>query len=167
MNRAAEVELLTHLGRIHAAGATRGGADEAMCRVDEAAAALIGHRLFTIMVVHHRTMEVERVYSNRPDVYPVGGRKTKRDTWWGRQVVEQGQPFIGHGPADLERAFNDHRLIRDLGLGCVLNQPVCYDGQCLGTMNLLDAGEHDVYRKAHLMISRVLGATLLPAMLAA
>ena len=136
-----------------------------MARADEAAGRLIGHRLFTIMVVHHDTMEVERRYSNMPDAYPVAGRKKKRDTWWGRHVVESATPFIGHGAADLERAFADHELIRSLGLGCVLNMPISFNGRCVGTMNLLHAGEVDVYGEAHLPVARLIGAMLLPALL--
>jgi hypothetical protein len=40
----------------------------------------IGHRLFTIMRVHHEVQEVERLYSSLPDAYPVSGRKPKQGT---------------------------------------------------------------------------------------
>ena len=131
--------------------------------VERAAKEHIGHTLFTLMVVHHDTLEVERLYSNMPQAYPVGGRKKKRDTWWGRHVVEDAAPFVGHGPADLEKAFADHELIKSLGLGCVLNMPVVYDGRCRGTMNLLDAG--DVYNESNLPMARALAGYLLPAIL--
>ena len=155
--------LVEHALAIVSAG--NSGADALMAQVDQAAADLIGHRLFTIMVVHHDTLEVERRYSNQPDAYPIAGRKKKRDTWWGKHVVEEAQPFIGHGPADLQLAFADHGLIRSLGLGCVLNMPISYNGQCVGTMNLLNAGEADVYKPEHLPTARLLGALLLPALL--
>ena len=125
-----------------------------MQAIDGAAADLIGHRLFTVMVVHHATMEVERLYSNMPEAYPVAGRKKKRNTWWGGHVVEQGRPFVGAGPADLAKAFSDHELIRSLGLNCVLNVPLRFDGLTRGTMNLLHTGEH--YTPEHIGTARAI-----------
>jgi len=155
--------LVAHLSAIYAAGERGDGARTMMQAVDGAAADLIGHRLFTIMVVHHATMEVERLYSNMPEAYPVAGRKKKRDTWWGGHVVEQGKPFVGAGPADLAKAFADHELIRSLGLNCVLNVPLRFDGLTRGTMNLLHTGEH--YTPDHIGRARAIAQPLLPVML--
>ncbi len=71
---------------------------------------IIGHKLFTIMAFHEPTMEVERLYSNQPDAYPTGGRKKKRDTQWGQQVLEFGKPYIGRAADDIRENFNDHML---------------------------------------------------------
>jgi hypothetical protein len=154
---------VAHLDTITQLVAQAHDADAVMRAVDLACAELIGHQLFTIMVVHHQTMEVERLYSNMPDSYPVAGRKRKRATWWGEHVVERGEAFLGTGAADLEKAFADHVLIKSLGLGCVLNMPLVLRGKTCGTMNLLHAGDH--YHHAHVPLARVLAHAMMPIFL--
>ena len=46
--------------------------------IDRATKALVGHRLFTILLVDGG--QVERLYSNRPDEEPVGGREPMGST---------------------------------------------------------------------------------------
>ena len=156
-------QLIGQLARI---GDAAGGAPQpaALLRaVEQAANSVIGHQLFTVMVVHHDTLEVERIYSNMPDVYPIAGRKHKRDTAWGRQVIEQARPYIGYASSDLEQVFDDHELIASLGLASVLNMPVRYDGRCVGTMNLLDRA--GAYHKSQLPSAKLIASQLLPALL--
>ena len=126
----------------------------------KASDALVGHQLFTIMVFHAETMEVERVYSNRPKDYPVGGRKHKRDTEWGRRVLECGEPYIGYSADDIRRHFNDHALILGLGLTAILNMPVRIAGKTIGTMNLLDGIAH--YREADLGSAGLIAGLIAP-----
>jgi GAF domain-containing protein len=97
----------------------------------------IGHRLFTIMRHDPERAEVERVHSNMPAVYPVGGRKRKKDTTWSAQVLGTMQVFRANDAAGIRAAFDDHATILQLGLGSVLNIPVVSEGRCVGTMNLL------------------------------
>ncbi|MGF6969912.1 hypothetical protein OKW43_007007 [Paraburkholderia sp. WC7.3g] len=52
--------------------------------VHAVAAKTIGLSLFTIMSYDAQRHEVERVYTNMPDVYPLGGRKKKRTAPRGR-----------------------------------------------------------------------------------
>jgi hypothetical protein len=132
--------------------------------VEALAGRLLGHRLFTLMVLDAASGEVERVHTSRPDAYPVGGRKPKRGTPWGAIVLDRGEPFIGRTADDIRRAFDDHPLI--LGLGCqsVLNVPVCFQGRAVGTMNLLhEAGWYD---EADVPAGRLLAGLLLPDFLA-
>ena len=106
---------------------------------------LIGHRLFTIMAFDASAMQVQRVYSSNPDAYPTGGRKDKRETAWGQQVLEEGRPFIGRAADDIRAHFDDHAVILGLGLKSVLNVPVRLRGRTIGTMNLLhESGHYDV-----------------------
>lgn len=97
----------------------------------------IDNGLFTAMRFHADLMEVERIYSTLPDVYPVSGRKPKRDTAWGEKVLVQQQVNNGFGPEDIKWAFSDHETILGLGLKAVLNIPVVRDGKVLGTINFL------------------------------
>ncbi|MGJ8545415.1 MAG: gamma-glutamyltransferase family protein [Sulfitobacter sp.] len=103
-------------------------------------AAAIPNGLFTAMRFHAAEMEVERLYSTMPDVYPVSGRKPKRDTPWGEKVLTRRQVNIGFGPADIAWAFSDHETILGLGLQGVLNMPVVAGAQVLGTINFLRSG---------------------------
>jgi GAF domain-containing protein len=109
---------------------------------EQAAQELIGHQLFTIMSLDSERMEVERCFSSNPGIYPAGGRKKKRDTAWGRHVLEGGQVFIGEGEASIRKYFADHTVITGLGLRAVLNIPVKRRGEVIGTINLLDRTAH-------------------------
>ena len=98
---------------------------------------VLANQLFTAMRFHTETMEVERLYSTLPSIYPVNGRKPKRDTEWGKKVLVDRQVNSGFGAADIRWAFTDHETILGLGLGAVLNVPIIRDGSVLGTINYL------------------------------
>ena len=131
-----------------------------------AAKEVIGHRLFTIMAFHTDSVEVERLYSSNQEAYPPGGRKQKRDTAWGQQVLERGEPYIGSTAHEIRANFNDHDVILGLGLESVLNVPVKFEGQTIGTMNLLH--DENYYDTNHLAlateIATILAETLVNAM---
>ncbi|MGH7265426.1 MAG: GAF domain-containing protein [Candidatus Rokuibacteriota bacterium] len=133
--------------------------------VEALAQRALGHRLFTIMLLHEATEEVERVYSTRPDVYPVGGRKPKRGTAWGAVVIERGEVYLGRTADDIRWAFDDHPLILRLGLESVVNVPVRFRGRPLGTMNLLH--EAGWYGPDDVPTGRLLASLLVPELLAA
>ena len=118
--------------------------DAMFAAVARIAGANIGHRLFTVMAFDAAAMTVQRAYSDNPEAYPPGGIKNKRDTAWGRLVLDDGQPFIGRDADAIRAHFDDHQVIFELGLESVLNVPIRLGGQTLGTMNLLhDAGFYD------------------------
>ncbi|MCK8787399.1 GAF domain-containing protein [Roseomonas sp. NAR14] len=104
---------------------------------DRLGQALTGHRLLTAMVFDRDAMTVQRIFSSRPGEYPVGGRKPKRDTAWGRQVLLEGRRFEGRGEADIRAHFADHEVILGLGLRSVVNLPIMVAGHCVGTLNML------------------------------
>lgn len=132
--------------------------------VDDIAAKSVGHGLFTVMVLHRDAMQVQRIYSNRPDVYPVGGRKEKRDTPWARQVIDKATPFLGRDAEAIREHFDDHQTIADMGLASILNMPVIYDGVVLGTMNLLHSEGH--YSQNDITAAGILANALLPPLCA-
>lgn len=125
---------------------------------EEATRDLIGHRLFTIMQFDPVTMRVKRCYSSNPDDYPPGGHKEKRDTQWGRHVLEQGRYYLGSNAEDIRANFDDHDVIAKLGLESVLNMPIRNLGQTIGTMNLLDVAGY--YRQDHVVVASVIAAGL-------
>jgi hypothetical protein len=126
----------TMLGRLAIVMRT-GGQPLAIFRAVQAVAAnTIGFSLFTIMSYDARNREVERVYTNMPDVYPIGGRKKKSGTPWAKQILEDLTPFRAETPQGIREAFDDHAVMTDMGLGSILNIPVAFDGVCVGTMNM-------------------------------
>lgn len=131
--------------------------------LDTALAARVGHRLLTLLYTDGD--EVARVYSNMPDVYPVSGRKPMGVTPWGDLVLRGQQPFLGRDYEALKWAFFDHELIASLGLGSAINIPVVYDGETIGTINLLH--EEHFYEEKHVEIARKFAPLLIPAFLEA
>lgn len=131
--------------------------------VEKLSQRLVGHKLFTLLYVDGE--EVARVYSNRPNEYPVAGRKPMGKTPWGELVLKNCNPYLARDKAGIRWAFFDHALIESMGLGSSINIPVMYDGQCIGTMNLLDAEFH--YREEHIEPIASLAPLLVPAFLEA
>ncbi|SAK60095.1 hypothetical protein AWB76_02842 [Caballeronia temeraria] len=126
------------------------------------AAQTIGFRLFTIMAYDARNHEVERVFTNMPEIYPAGGRKKKRGTAWATQILQELRPFRGETAHDIRNAFDDHMTMANLGLGSILNIPIAYGGECIGTMNLTHV-EH-WYTREHEDAGVLLGSFLAPAL---
>ncbi|APA89991.1 GAF domain-containing protein (plasmid) [Paraburkholderia sprentiae WSM5005] len=131
--------------------------------VHAAAEKTIGLSLFTIMSYDAQRHEVERVYTNMPDVYPLGGRKQKQGTAWARQILHDLKPFRAATSQGIREAFDDHAVMTGLGLGSILNIPIAYDGVCIGTMNLTH--EEGWYTSRHESIGLLIGAFLVPALL--
>ena len=154
----------SHLVSLAEAAAAPGQPYPLLAALETVAGAVLGHRMLTVMRFDGAPMEVQRLHSSRPVEYPPGGRKAKRDSPWGQQVLLERRPFLGTDPEAIRWAFDDHDLILSLGLGSVINMPVEWDGRCLGTLNLLH--ETGWYRESDLPAARVLATTLLPVLLA-
>jgi GAF domain-containing protein len=118
------------------AAALRAPGDAVFAAAEALAADVIGHKLFTINLFDAARFEVARVHTSDPSVYPVGGRKQKARTAWGEQVLTGCQVFLAADADAVRAAFDDHATIFGLGIGAILNIPVCLDGRCVGTMNL-------------------------------
>ncbi|WP_412557434.1 hypothetical protein [Thalassospira sp. MIT1370] len=97
----------------------------------------IPNELYSAMRYHPATIEVERIASTMPEIYPVGGRKPKKDTPWGQKVLIDRHINLGSGADDIRWAFSDHETILGLGLDQVMNVPVILGEQVVGTMNYL------------------------------
>lgn len=132
--------------------------------IDRAAAAAIGHRLFTILVHHRAARESERIYTNMTDAYPVRGRKPVTDSPWMQQVMARGEPYIGRNADDIRDVFFDHELIISLGCRSVLNIPLRWRGETLGTLNLLH--QENWYEDRHVELAGVLAQMAVPAVMA-
>lgn len=126
-----------HLAAVAAAQAEPGQPGPLFAALDAALGRAIGHRLFTILVIHPGANESQRYYSNMPKEYPVGGRKPINRTHWFQRVLGAGECYIGRTYEDIRDVFFDHELIRSLGCESVLNVPVRWNGRSIGTLNLL------------------------------
>ena len=156
---------LDPLVQLHAIAAAAAEPDQPralFAAIERATAALIGHRLFTVMRYHADTAESERVWSNQPAPYPVGGRKPMPDTPWGRRVFGERRPYIGRSADDIRAVFPDHELIASLGCASVLNLPVIWSGRVLGTINLLH--EAGWYHDGHVPLGLTVAALAVPAL---
>ncbi len=131
--------------------------------IDAALAATTGHILFTILVHHPALKQSERFYSNMPAEYPVGGRKPVTTSPWMQTVMFDGRPYIGRTREDIKDVFYDHELIWSLGCESVLNMPVRWNGQTLGTLNLLHRA--DWYDEADIANVRLFAQLALPGIL--
>lgn len=110
--------------------------------VDQALQALVGHKLFTLLMVLPGGKEVQRFWSTDTDAYPLSGRKPMGDTPWGDLVIRRKKPFLGRNMDDIRWAFFDHELIAGLGLGSAINVPIIAQQTLLGTIALLDVEGH-------------------------
>ena len=119
------------------------------------AAQALGCALFTAMRFDAAAGEVERLYSTNQEAYPVGGRKTKRDTPWASLVLGERRVFVGTGDAAIRGAFDDHAKILGLGLHSIINVPVVLAGTCVGTVNFLMC--RDVVAPADVAVAEELG----------
>ena len=112
-------------------------------RIERVSLDSVGHALFTITRFDPATLEVERVHSSNPSAYPVGGRKQKRDTEFSRRILLHAETMVCEGDAEIAAIFDDHALIRSLGLHSSINVPVLSrDGSCVGVVNFLMTEDH-------------------------
>ncbi len=144
------------------AGPDRGAAWAA---IDALVVKLYDRRLFTALNHLPATAEVERLYSSNTDAYPVGGRKQKKDTHWGKKTLDEGQLYICHTAADIERTFFDHALIFSLGVGGMVNAPVMLGGRCIASLSISAAT--DRFSEADAPDLAIIAGLTLPLILSA
>src|SRR5215217_1622609 len=105
----------------------------------ELARSIIPAHLFTLTAINMAAMQVRRVYSSHPDVYPLLGTKPiVIDDWFEAMQTERRITAINTA-ADMEGQFPDLTLIRALGCDSSLSIPIMAGNELLGTINALDA----------------------------
>lgn len=149
---------LADLERLAAAARAAGQPASIFQAMHALAAEVIGFRLMTIMCFDAERFEVERVFSNMPEVYALNGRKKKRGSAWGEHTLQQLKPFRATSADGIRAAFDDHAVMTGMGLGSILNIPVAYAGRCVGTMNLTHV--ENWYTAQHEVIGLLLAAFL-------
>jgi GAF domain-containing protein len=122
--------------------ASAAGPAEAFAGLRELARDTIGHTLFTAMTFDRERGEAERIYSDRPEVYPVSGTKPAPRNGWAAAVLERRETFVANTIEAIAEYFPDHEVIASLGCGSILNLPVVVGGEVLGTVNCLAPTGH-------------------------
>jgi hypothetical protein len=163
MSRLSATATLPHLHAVAIAATRAGQPDVLFGALDRALAAVLGHKLFTVLLHHAATGESERRYTNQPAAYPVGGRKALNPTAWAQQVIHERRPYLGRSAADIRAVFFDHELIASLGCASVINIPVVWNDRLLGTLNLLH--EEQWYEESDIAIGLTFAALAAPALL--
>jgi hypothetical protein len=131
--------------------------------LDAALAAAVGHRLCTVQIHYPGGQEAERVHSNLPDHYPVGGRKRASTAPRMRELIEHGRPILVRTEEELRASYADHAGASSLGCGSAVNTPVRWMGRTLGQVNLMH--EAGWYGEADLPLIRTFAQFLVPAFL--
>ena len=103
------------------------------------AAMIIPARLFTLTAINMAAMQVRRVYSSHPDVYPLLGTKPIVLDDWFRSMQTERRITAINTSAGMEGQFPDLTLIRSLGCNSSLSIPIMAGNDLLGTINALDA----------------------------
>ena len=132
--------------------------------LDELSQAVIGHKLFSCSIFRMSGSEsgvAARVYSSDLKNYPVSGLKEIVPNRWTEQVILGRQTFVANSVEDFADVFPDHAFIKSLGLGSVVNLPVIFRGDFIGTVNLLH--EAGYYSDVHI---ENLDRLVLPALMA-
>lgn len=105
----------------------------------ELARSIIPARLFTLTAINMAAMQVRRVYSSHPDVYPLLGTKPIVLDDWFRSMQTERRITAINSAAGMEGQFPDLALIRSLGCNSSLSIPIMAGNDLLGTINALDA----------------------------
>ena len=79
-----------------------------------------------------------------------------------RRVIHGGEPYIGRTRHDIEQNFFDHALIVSLGCESILNMPVRWRGETMGTLNLCHRA--GFYGDEHLPRVRLIAQLALPCL---
>lgn len=116
----------------------RAQGDEARwSEISRLANAVLGYRLLTGLVYLQELRLMRRIFSTDARVSPPGGFKATGKGPWSARVLDQGLPYIGSDENDLRTVFSEAEWLIGHGLHSVLNLPIWFDGQVIGSLNLL------------------------------
>jgi len=103
---------------------------------------LLDLKLFTIMTSDEDRGVAQRIFSDNPNAYPVGGEKPIQANLWTDKVLDRRETFVGNSIEELAEVFPDWELIQSLGLASCLNLPIIIEGKVAGTLNCLNVAGH-------------------------
>lgn len=101
----------------------------------------LGSILVTVTVLTPDATEISRVATTHPEVYELGGRKyldpVHTSPLWLSQVIDRQRPFLGATRREVRDFFVDWETIEALGCGSIINTPVVYATETIGSINFL------------------------------
>jgi GAF domain-containing protein len=109
--------------------------DRVLRLIDRIASQRMGATVFSASTCRPEALEVTRIYSSRPDMYPVGETTNKRETSWGRDVLRDRRIFVGEGSLAMAAAFDDQAGMAKAGMQSIINVPIVVKDRCLGVLN--------------------------------
>lgn len=98
---------------------------------------LFGHQLFTALVYLKAQRVMARIYTSDETISPLGGFKTTGKGPWSTRVLDHGLTYIGSDETDIRSVFSEADALIARGLYSVLNIPVWFGGEVVGSLNLL------------------------------
>jgi len=99
--------------------------------------AVLGAKLFTILLIDQDAGVMRRLYSSDHVIYPEGGVDPIGDTIWERTIIGEKKPLVNWDYEELKTLLPEHATLRALGLGAMLNLPIVVGGKTIGTLNIL------------------------------
>jgi GAF domain-containing protein len=145
--------------------------DAALHIIEQVRQMRLGDGLLTINLnatpqrLDDEAIELQRLWSSRPQAYPVAAPKRKTMTPWSLKLLQRCEVFVGEGDAILVEVFDDHALIASLGLHAVVNVPLLAGGRCVAAFNVL--GIRSQWQPHELMLARLLVVLATPWVLQA
>ncbi|MBY5406700.1 GAF domain-containing protein [Rhizobium leguminosarum] len=133
----------------------------ALDAIESACADRFDHILFTALRFDYSAGVMTRLFSSRQDVSPAGGTKPIPSGPWADRLITQGRCYIGYSKEDLKEVFFDHETLWAIGCESVMNVPVVWRGNTVGTFNILSGpAQYDEEDAAEMMILAQLAAPI-------
>lgn len=132
--------------------------------VEALAAETVGFVFLTTLKSNEAENCVERIHSSNERAYPLGGRKALDRTTTNYAMLNRGEAVLLPDRASIQAAFADYALIFSLGSTAILNAPIRFGGQRVGTLNF--CGEEGQYGAAEVATANMLASLLAPCLLA-
>lgn len=101
--------------------------------------ALVGAKMFTILVFNFAQKNMRRLYSTNTEIYPVGVDDPMTDSIWEKTLIGDRRPLVLNSPEAMATLLPNVPELVALGCEAMLNLPIVVAGRSLGAINILDA----------------------------
>ncbi len=125
---------------------------------------LFGHRLFTALVYLKAQRLMGRIYTSDGNISPLGGFKATGKGPWSSRVLDEGLVYVGSHENDIRSVFSESEMLIQHGLHSVLNIPIWFGGEVIGSLNLLN--HRAAYDQVSSPLLELIAAMVAPVFLA-
>jgi len=98
---------------------------------------LLGCDEVTVLALDAGNNRAVRLYTTVSGAFPEAASKPVPGPDWKETVMVRGQPMLTAGEENLRMVFPDAEAILQSGFEAVLNLPVIFEGDCIGSLNCL------------------------------